>query len=251
MITNRQALAAMDEIAPFALAEPWDNVGLLLGSPDTEVNKILVALDATSSVIDEAKELGAGLIITHHPIIYHDLKAIAGDSIPWRAIAAGLSVISAHSNLDIAPGGVNDALADRLSLRDIRPLNAAGIGRIGVLTKSMAASVFAAYVRERLGAPTVRYHDSGKPLRVVALCSGSGADYFGDAVIAGADVYVTGEMKHHIWLEAAHLAISAIEAGHFHTENVVIPTLAAALRERLSGVEVLEAVHSSQFIDNM
>jgi dinuclear metal center YbgI/SA1388 family protein len=238
----------MDEIAPFSLAEPWDNVGLLLGSEDTEVDRILVALDATNPVIDEAKDLGAGLIITHYPVIYHGLKAVAGDSIPWRAIAAGLSVICAHSNLDIAPGGVNDALADRLSLRDIRPLNAAGIGRIGLLETPMEASVFATYVRERLGAPAVRYHDNGKPLRVVALCSGSGADYFYDAVTAGADVYVTGEMKHHTWLEADRLAIAAIEAGHFHTENVVIPVLAAALRERLPGVEVVEAVHSSQFI---
>jgi dinuclear metal center YbgI/SA1388 family protein len=231
----------MDAIAPFALAEPWDNVGLLLGSEDTEISKILVALDETNPVIEEAEEQGADLIITHHPVIYHGLKAVAGDSIPWRVIAADLSVICAHSNLDIAPGGVNDALAERLSLRDIKPLNAAGIGRIGLLESPMEASAFAAYVCERLGAPTVRYHDNGKLLRVVALCSGSGADYFDDAVTARADAYVTGEMKHHIWLEADRLAIAAIEAGHFHTENVVIPVLAKALRERLHGVEVWES----------
>lgn len=122
MVAVRDFFDAIEAVAPFSLAESWDNAGLLVGSMDDEVRGALVALDATDEVIGEAGRLGANLIVTHHPVIFSPLKRIESDSLAHRLIAAGVKVISAHTNLDIAAGGVNDALAARLGLENARPL---------------------------------------------------------------------------------------------------------------------------------
>lgn len=237
MIVN-DFVTAMDAIAPVSLAESWDNVGLLLGSGDTEVTGVLVALDVTVPVVEEAKRLGANLIITHHPVIFHGLKAVARDSVPWRVIEGGLSVICAHSNLDIAEHGVNDVLCARLGLAVTGILHDGGLGRVGALEKPMSPAEFAAHIKERLGSLCVKYHDSGRQIRAVAVLGGSGGDYFGDVLAADADAFVTGEIPRHIWLEAALHGVAVMEAGHFHTENVVIGPLAERLKLLLPGIEI-------------
>lgn len=237
-MTNQDFIKAIDAIAPFSLAESWDNVGLLLGSEDAEVTGALVALDVTGSVIEEAKRLGASLIITHHPVIFHGLKSIARDSIPWRVIEAGLSVISAHTNLDIAEHGVNDVLCARLGISAPQHMNESGLGRVGTLEQSMSPADFAAYVKERLGCPCVKYHDSGREIRRVAVLGGSGGSYFDDVLACKADAFVTGELPLHIWLEAELRGIMAIEASHFHTENPVIGSLSERLKGMLPGVVI-------------
>ncbi|MDL2232790.1 Nif3-like dinuclear metal center hexameric protein [Ruminococcaceae bacterium OttesenSCG-928-L11] len=233
MITVEAYMKAMQTIAPFELAEPWDNPGLLIGGGDREVCGVVVALDATSAVIDEAVEQGANLIVTHHPVIFSPLKSIGADSIPWKLVQAGISVISAHTNLDIAEGGVNDALAEQLGLTNVRPMNESGLGRVGELPAPMESAAFAALVKERLQAPAVRYHAIGDKVKTVALCGGSGGDYLADAIQSGAQAYLTGECKHHIWLEAAEAGILLAEAGHYHTEAVIVEPLAKRLRDML------------------
>jgi dinuclear metal center YbgI/SA1388 family protein len=237
-MTIRDVLTAIDAIAPFSLAEPWDNTGLLLGSPQTNVIKLLAALDVTLPVIEEAKSLGVNLIVTHHPVIFSPLKSVPGDSIPWRLIESGISVICAHTNLDKAEGGVNDTLASALGLTGVRPLPEPHFGRAAELPKSMTPRELAAHVAETLGSPAVKYSDPGIKIETVALCGGAGAEAV-YALPAEARAFITGEIKHHIWLDAARLGVCLIEAGHFHTENVIIPVLAARLRELLPEIEVV------------
>lgn len=227
----------IDQLAPFATAEEWDNVGILAGAGGCAVTKVLVALDCTVPVIEKARRAGAELVITHHPVIFEGLRVLHRDSLPWKLAEAGLSVISAHTNLDIAEGGVNDALAEALGLTDVEPLP---IGRLGRLPEAMEARDFAAYVKAQLNAPGVRFTGS-RTVETVALCGGSGGKYLSDALERGADAYVTGEAPHHIWLEAAERGICLVEAGHFHTENVVVPSLAEYLRKKHPTVEFFES----------
>ena len=242
MYLVKDFLIAMDSIAPFSLAESWDNVGLLAGAEDTPVTGALVALDATAAVLKEAAKAGANLIITHHPVIFPALSWLEKGSIPWQLAEKGISVICAHTNLDVAPGGVNDVLAKRLCLSSLRNLNPGAIGRVGELCIPMTTELFAGYVKGKLQASGVKYTDSGNTVRTVAICSGSGSDYWADAVRSGADAYVCGEVQHHVWLDAVHRGITLVEAGHFYTENPVVAPLAKKLETLLPEIKI----HASQ-----
>ena len=210
----------LNEKAPFASAEEWDNPGLLVGDPRREVGRVLVALDATTGAVDTAVALGADLIVTHHPVIFAPLKRLEADSIPYRLAAEGLSLIAAHTNLDKAQGGVNDTLADRLGLENVTTAQD-GFTRIGVLPSERTARDFAAHVAHALDAP-VRYAGES-PVTTVAVCGGGGGDFIAGCV-GLADAYVTGEVKHHEWLSAAG-CINVVEAGHYATEVPVVDTL--------------------------
>lgn len=239
MLAVRDFYNAIDNIAPFSTAEPWDNVGLLAGSMDSPVTRALVALDATADVIAEAVSRKAELIVTHHPVIFSGLKVLERDGIPWLLARAGLSVISAHTNYDIAEGGVNDALAACLGFLVIRAAGSPPLCRAGELPVAMQPAEFSGYVRERLGAPGVRYMEGPRPVKTVAVCGGSGGGYLEAVVESGADAFVTGECKHHVWLEAARWGMTLVEAGHFHTENPAMAPLAKRLAELMRPAEVL------------
>lgn len=227
----------LDELAPFSYAMDFDNSGLLIGDPSQPVQKILVALDCTPSVIRAAEESGAQLIVTHHPVIFDPIKSVTAGSIPYRLASAGISVICAHTNLDLARDGVNDHLAHRLGLgclEGLTPIACTGrdktpvteyLGRISFLPSPMEPWDFARFVKERLGA-SVRFTPGCRPVRRVAVCGGAGADCLSDAIQAGADALVTSEVKHHIFLLAAQQGITLVDAGHFHTEDVVVEPLA-------------------------
>ena len=215
----------LDSRAPFATCEEWDNVGLLVGNPQQAVSGILVALDVTDSAINAAVATGANLIVSHHPVIFAPLKAIVGDSIPYRLAAAGIAVISAHTNLDRADGGVNDTLAALLGLTDVRVAND-GVCRIGTLPQETTPTAFAKTVADTLGT-AVRMSGDGA-IRTVAVCGGSGGDFI-DALTPYADAFVTGEVRHHEWLAAR--GITVIEAGHYATEVPVVDTLCRWLTE--------------------
>lgn len=216
----------LNERAPFATAEEWDNSGLLVGDPHKEVYQVVVALDATYDAVEIAVALGADLIITHHPAIFAPLKQLNAASIPYLLAANDIALISAHTNLDKATGGVNDTLADRLGLENVTVAED-GYTRIGTLSAEMTAKDFAAHVAHVLDAP-VRYAGE-EPVTTVAVCGGGGGDFIGGC-IGLADAYVTGEVKHHEWL-AAEGRIGVIEAGHYATEVPVVDTLAAWLEE--------------------
>lgn len=232
-MTVQDVYAFLNDRAPFATAEEWDNPGLLVGCPQKEVHRVLVALDATAGALDTAAAIGADLIVTHHPVIFAPLKRLSADGIPYRLAAADIALIAAHTNLDKAEGGVNDTLAARLGLEKVTTAED-GFTRIGVLPNEMTAKAFAAHVAEVLNAP-VRYAGE-RPVTTVAVCGGGGGDF-----IAGcaplADAYVTGEVKHHEWLENAG-RIGIIEAGHYATEVPVVDTLAGWLVEAFPDLTV-------------
>lgn len=219
--------------APLDTAEAWDNPGLLVGDPRKEVTRVLVALDATDGALATAEAVGADLLVTHHPVIFAPLKRLTADSIPYRLAAAGIGVVSAHTNLDMAAGGVNDTLAARLGLADVT-VAADGYTRIGTLSAEMTAHDFAAHVAAVLDTP-VRY-SGDKTVQTVAVCGGSGGGFIGGCV-GQADAYVTGEVKHHEWL-AYDGAINVIDAGHYATEVPVVDTIAAWLNEQYPDLTV-------------
>lgn len=233
-MTNQTILDLLDQKAPFSLAEEWDNVGLLIGSPDNEVTRVLVALDATVGAIEAAKAVGADLIVTHHPVIFSPLKALDSGGIPYALAAAGIDVISAHTNADKAVDGVNDILAARLGLTSLHTTED-GFCRIGTLSEPTDATAFAKTVATALDT-AVRVNGGGL-IRTVALCGGSGGDYI--TPLAGEiDAFVSGEVRHHQWLEANALGVTVIEAGHYATEVPIVDTLCRWLSEAFPALSV-------------
>ena len=238
-------ITVLDELAPFSLAAEWDNVGLMLGSPGQEMTGILVGLDPTEELFDEAVELGLNTIVTHHPLIFHGIKSIRTDQPDGRLIKKGLlndlAVIACHTNLDVVADGVSDRLANILGLENIEPLSRigneenCGFGRMGVLAEPLDAEIFLGRLRERIGVSVLPM--AGKPpekISKVAVCGGSGSDLGEAAFLAGADLYITAEIKHAVarWAEANHFCI--IDGSHFATENIVVPGLTARLQELFS-----------------
>lgn len=233
-MTNRAILELLNKKAPFSLAEEWDNVGLLIGSADREITRVLVALDATVGAIEAAKAMGADLIVTHHPVIFSPLKALNSDGIPYALAAAGIDVISVHTNADKADGGVNDVLAERLGLTDLR-VTEDGFCRIGQLPEPTDATAFARTVAEVLD--TAVRVNGGDKIRTVAVCGGSGGDFI--TPLAGEiDAFISGEVRHHQWLEANALGVTVIEAGHYATEVPIVDALCRWLQEAFPSLTV-------------
>ncbi len=230
----------MDTIAPFSEQEAWDNSGFLVGDGEARVTKVLVALDATEEVLSEAAEQGAGLVITHHPVIFSPLKSLHPSDMAYVAARKGIAVISSHTALDIADGGVNDCLVAALGLRNIRECDdETGLLRMGELPKQMELPDFLAYVSEKLGSGGIKYTPAKRPIKTIAVCGGSGAEFYPDAMASGADAYVTANVKHNWWIEIRRAGFCVLDAGHHCTENTVIAPLADHLAKRFPEVEVL------------
>lgn len=232
---------ALDRLAPYDTAESWDNSGLLVGDPEGRVERVLLALDVSLPVIEEAEERGAGMILTHHPVIFRPLKRLTAGSLPWELARRGLTALCAHTNLDAAPGGVGDALAKALGLVDIAPCipgERGMLGRIGrVKDGPVTAAWLAKQAKERLGAAECRCALLPKPVEKVALVSGDGGGYLREALEAGADLLLTGEAGHHDFWLARELGISLAALGHYETERVVLPVLKEWLGERFPQVK--------------
>ncbi|MBP6886764.1 MAG: Nif3-like dinuclear metal center hexameric protein [Oscillospiraceae bacterium] len=229
----------MDEIAPFSAQEAWDNSGFLVGDWDADVTKVLVALDATEDVLKEAAERGAELVITHHPVIFTPLKSLHPSSMAYFAAQKGIAVLCSHTSLDVADGGVNDCLAAALGLQNVRKCgDEAGMLRVGELPEAMELPAFLAHVSEKLGSGGVKYTPAKKPIRTVAVCGGSGAEFYPDAVAASADAYVTANVKHSFWIEIRRAGFCVLDAGHHCTENTVIAPLSRRLAKRFPEAEV-------------
>ncbi len=234
-------LKFMETVAPANTACDFDNVGLLVGDKDAKVSGILVSLDCFDEVIDRAEDLGANLIITHHPIIFSPLKSVTDESLVYKLIDKKISVISAHTNLDIADGGVNDALCSSLGLYDVKKINTHdGFSiRIGELDESEDPYGFARLIKEKLSGG-VKFVAGNRDILKVAVCSGSGGDYLYDAIQAGADAFVTADIKHHLFIEAGRLGISLFDAGHFNTEDVIVAPLCKDISEAFPEIPVSE-----------
>lgn len=242
MSTVTHIYDAIDRLAPFWLTMDFDNTGILVGDRNREVSCALLALDCTPAVVEQARQLGAQLIITHHPVIFHPLKRVNEDAVVYQLIRSDIAVISAHTNLDIAQGGVNDALVNAIGLRDCRGLEllneqtGAWLGRIGTLPEPLSPEAFAAHVKSCLNAASVKFAAAPRAIHTVALCSGSGADCLDAAISAGADALLTSEVKQHEYLAAAAAGISIFDAGHFDTEDIVIEPLRDYLAKEIPDV---------------
>lgn len=243
MITAGKIYAALDEWAPFDTQEDFDNSGLLIGGMDQPVSFCLLALDLTPEVCEEAKKRGAQMVITHHPVIFHPLKSLSPDDVAYQAVQAGLTVLSAHTNLDRAPGGVSDTLADLLGLSSADDLDGGdGFVKIGLLPQAVSGEELAGLVRERLGLSGLRLLDAGSPIRSVALCSGSGGSFLKEVLASEADAYITGDLKHDQAVEAAAAGLTLIDAGHYETESIILEPLREYLAERFPKVEFRRAM---------
>ena len=242
MSTVTHIYDAIDRLAPFWLTMDFDNTGILVGDRNREIACALLALDCTPAVIEQARQLGAQLIITHHPVIFHPLKRVNEDAVVYQLIRSDIAVISAHTNLDIAQGGVNDALASAIGLRDCRGLEllneqtGAWLGRVGTLPEPLSPEAFAAHIKACLNAASIKFSAAPRAIRTVALCSGSGADCLDAAISAGADALLTSEVKQHEYLAAAAAGISIFDAGHFDTEDIVIEPLRDYLAKEIPDV---------------
>ena len=246
-VTIDRILNTLGNLAPFSLAEEWDNVGLLVGDPASTVTGILVGLDPTIELLDEAIASGANLLITHHPIIFSALKSIRTDqpagALIAKAINNQVAVIACHTNLDVVPNGVSHVLAQSLGLIDLTPLDCGaastvelGFGRVGNLPAPVAPKIFLANLCAVLGLSAVSVAGPlPEVISRVAVCGGSGSDLAAAAHACGAQIYITGEVKHHLarWAEEANFCL--IDAGHYATEHLVSESLATQLSAVLAG----------------
>ena len=223
-------------IAPFNTAEEWDNCGLSVGSFNNDFKKILVALDVTEEVIDEAVELGAEVVVTHHPLIFTPLTKVESDSLVYKAVKSGVTFISSHTCLDKTAGGVNDCLAVRIGLNNIRRSGIDDFLKLGDMD-AISSEDFALRIKENINT-SVNFVSCNKPIKTVAVCSGGGGDLIKAAAEIGADALVTGEAKHHEFLEAKRLGVALFAAGHHETEVVVLEFLRKSLALQFDGVEV-------------
>ncbi len=232
-MTVKQLYEYLNQKIPPALSCEWDNDGLMcVPSPEREVRRVLVCLDATAEAVERAIVGGYDLIVTHHPFIFKGLAHIEpSDYIAAKAIKLiknDISLFSFHTRLDAVEGGVNDTLCDLLGLVDTVPF-AEGIGRIGTLPCETDAATLASAVKKLLGADGVFLADAGLPCKRVAVLGGGGDDDIHEAMSCGADTYISGDFKYHSKTDAPDFGINLMEAGHFQTENPVCGVLASLI----------------------
>ena len=350
MTTAGDIYREIDRIAPFSLAQDWDNSGFLCGDREAPVRRVMAALDATMDVVREAAQKDCQMILTHHPVIFHPLRSVTPQEVAYHAVRAGIAIVCAHTNLDAAYGGVNEVLARRLALTGLEPLEefgreeydqiavfvpeeaapavaeamaragagaignyrrcsfmAAGqgafeplegahpaigrqccleqvreirlemvapaalrgqvlaamraahpyeepafsvtanlgagrplaIGRVGAPAHPYEPEELALFVKEALSCPAVRYADGGCTIRRIAVCGGAGGSMIREALQKGAQALVTGDVKHDQFITARQLGLTLIDAGHFDTENIVIPLLEQTVKAAFPEVEIV------------
>lgn len=231
----------LNNMAPVESALSYDNVGILLGDPETEVTKAIVSLDATVAAVEKAFAEKAGLIITHHPVIFDPIKSVVkqNGNVVYECLANGIAVISMHTNLDSSEDGVNVCLAKALELKNTTPVtDEEGFSfRRGELKAEMSADELALFAKERLGG-NVRYTDGKKSIKTVCVCGGAGGSLL-PLAMENADAFITADVKHNVFIEADSKGFTLLDAGHFHTENVVVNPLADFLNTKISSVEFI------------
>lgn len=263
--TLGQLMLAVEELWPESLAEEWDEVGLVAGHPSAPVSRVMFAVDPTLEVIDEAIEWGAGLLITHHPLLLRGVTSVAANTPKGKAvhrlIESGTALLTVHTNGDSAVGGVSDVLADALGLQDVTPLTPAanglpeeGIGRVGDLAEAMTLGDFAARVYGILPSVAGGVRVSGDRdglVRRIAVCGGAGDSLFDEVRASNADLYVTADLRHHPASEAREAAVNGrpylIDVSHFASEWLWLPAAADALGNVLTdqGLDVEIRVSST------
>ena len=250
MVHVSDILQFVETLAPRSMKMDWDNVGLLCGSRSTPVTKVLVALDPFEHVCEEAAQWGAEVMVTHHPLIFKPLPNITDETTIGRGLMTlikhDISAINAHTNLDQAPGGVNDVLAQKLALVNVRVVNPCGTTEAGESwgllrmgeVPQQPLDAFLKRVKTLLGCEGLRYVDSGKPVKKVAVGGGACGDGWREALDAGCDTFVTSDIKYNQFWDAHDLGLNLIDAGHFYTENPVVAVLAEKIATAFPEIEV-------------
>ena len=242
----REVIAALEHLAPLRLQDEWDNSGLQVGFPEGEIDSVLVCLDITEAVVDEAIAAKCNLIVSHHPLIFKALRQVSDATYQQRcvvkALAAGISIYSAHTSLDNAPGGVNHRIAALLGLEKLRWLSPrdgedAGSGLVGELPASEPDAAFLARVQRTFGVECLQHSAlDGRQVRRVALCGGAGAFLLHDAVCAGADCFISGEFHYHDYFENQGVLLA--ELGHYQSEQFTQDLLLEYLHKTCPGLTV-------------
>jgi len=241
MPTLQDMLAFLDQVAPVDLAESWDNPGLQVGDLSQRIQRVSVALDPTLDSVRASLEQDSQLLLTHHPLIFSPLSSFDLHAYPANVILeaakAGLSIVTAHTNLDQAEGGINDMLAESLQLRQVRVLKevdgktGCGLGRIGEWPSPIVLTVLIERIKEILGTSRLKTTgDLDRTIRRVAVVGGSGGSLVREAFQKGADLLLTGDVGHHHALEARTLGLAMIDGGHFLTERLALKRLTGLLR---------------------
>ena len=254
----KEIMAKLEELSPISYASSWDNVGLLLGDKEKEIKKILVTVDVTDDVIDQAVRLEADFILSHHPMIFKGVKKVTADDYTGRRILKmaqhGICYYASHTNFDVM--GMADAAADELALTNREVLQITfedeiakeGFGRIGQLPETMSLADTAQYVKQVFGIDKVKvFGNLSGEIRRVAISPGSGKSMIGDALQADVDVLITGDIDHHDGLDAVMQGLSIIDAGHFGIEKIFVPFMEQYLRREVQSVKVCRARQTCPF----
>lgn len=238
---------AIDRFAPFSVHASYDNPGFLIGDPDAEITAAVVALDITPEVVQEAVRLGAEMIVAHHPVLFKPVRRLLVPDPAYLCARNGLCAVCAHTNLDVARGGVNDVFAQRLGITDTEILydsEKLPLGRVGQLAMPQTLQDFAAFVKRTLSANTVRFCDAGKSVRRIAVIGGACDESDLEiAVNMGVDTLVTGDSKYHYFLHAKQIGLNLIDAGHFATENPIVDVLRDYLTAQCAEVTFITSAH--------
>ncbi len=258
-----EIIEKLESLSPPAYAEEWDNIGLLAGRREKEVRSVYIALDATDDVIEEAVQRGADLLLTHHPLIFKKMSRVNTDDFIGRRVCElirnDISYYAMHTNFDVM--GMADAAADELSLQDRQVLNVTyeeniegdlfkeGCGRVGRLKKCMSVAELAGFVKEKFHVPNVRvFGDMGDIVETAAVMPGSGGSYIQDALRAGADVMITGDIGHHEGIDAVAQGMAVIDAGHYGIEKLFISYMEEFMKRELPGLQIDKAEIREPFI---
>lgn len=243
-MTVKELYEYLDKRIPQALSCEWDNDGLMCcPKADREVKKVLVTLDISAEMVKLAMKNGCDVILSHHPLVFRPIKSLSGENgVSLKLIKLvqnGISAFSFHTRLDVLPGGVNDALSEKLGLKDVEPFGDDGVmmGRIGNVSEDTLEN-FAKLVKDRLGAPAVSYNGE-LPVRRVAVVGGSGEDFISAAKNSGADTFVSGSIGYHVMADTKENGINLIEVGHYFSELPVLKYLAEMVENADKNIEIV------------
>ncbi|MGM0495645.1 MAG: Nif3-like dinuclear metal center hexameric protein [Bacillota bacterium] len=238
---------------PLELAYEWDNVGIQVGSLNQQAKKVLISLDLTKEVVKEAIKLKVDMILTHHPLMFKPMDKIIFDSpkgwIIKNLIKNNITVYSAHTNYDVAKGGMNDTLANALDIKNPKLLDLEDeIGRYGEI-KTMEFVDFIDYIKQRLNIETLKViGNTDKTIKTIGISGGSGSKHMYEAKKVGCDVYLTGDVTYHTALDAIALGLTIIDIGH-HAEKIFVPTIKEELTKEFSDIEFIESkINTNPFI---
>lgn len=249
----REVLEVLNRAADVSYACDWDNVGLLAGRMDKEVHRVTVALDADDRAVEEAIAGGSDLLLTHHPLLFSPVKRITDESLAGRRLLKllrrDMCLIAMHTNFDIAPGCMADLAADRLGLLNRTPLSVTGqglegpygIGAVGTPREgSLTLEKLCLQVKEAFGLQSVQLYgpETAEEVNRIAVCPGSGKDEIGDAMAAGAQVLITGDIMYHYAIDAVAEGLAIIDAGHYGLEHIFIPFMESYLKRQLPALSV-------------